>query len=140
MWKYPWGKSNMHLLDNDFNLAILNMFKDKEDNKNTIPTWLWNPSLHRKYILDTRPNGKKLQMPMLNIWFIKRGRRDFINNVWRLYYIPRTVQIEKNDSLSSHPSMLISTIYSKDPAFFFFFCLLNGWIKIGLNSKKLKRD
>lgn len=23
----------MHLLDNEFNLAILNMFKDKEDNK-----------------------------------------------------------------------------------------------------------
>ena len=37
---FPWGKSNMHLLDNDFNLAILNMFKDKEDNKKRTNIWV----------------------------------------------------------------------------------------------------
>ena len=30
----------MHLLDNDFNLAILNMFKDEEDNKKRTNIWM----------------------------------------------------------------------------------------------------
>ena len=30
----------MHLLDNDFNLAILNMFKDEEGNKKRTNIWM----------------------------------------------------------------------------------------------------